>query len=170
MVLYIWSLILVNSFLDQYTRSLSKEEEGDDSTEAYWKALQKSSRFQKKNPATRMRILMDKAYFHVSFFRSLRCPSKFLKLCLLGKRSNHPRTVHWKRFCPWMYRTAHIACITSRVGREKNNSGTPIGHVYLASVHHHKQKSTLRHHGIAATFPSARFTRTPRFYVCILRF
>lgn len=35
-----------------------------------------------------------------------------------------------------MYRTAHIACITSRVGREKNNSGTPIGHVYLTSVHH----------------------------------
>lgn len=50
MVLYIWSLILVNSFLDQYTRSLSKEEEGDDSTEAYWKALQ-NSRFEKKKRA-----------------------------------------------------------------------------------------------------------------------
>lgn len=40
-----------------------------------------------------------------------------------------------KRFSSWMYRTAHIACITSRVGREKNNSGTPIGHVYLTLVH-----------------------------------
>lgn len=39
--------------------------------------------------------------------------------------------------------TAHIACITSRVGREKNNLETPIGHVYLTSIYN-KQKYTLK--------------------------
>lgn len=72
-------------------------------------------------------------------------------------------------FLRWLYSTAHIACITSRVGREKNNSGTPIGHVYLASVHD-TQKSALNAPCTAVKFVSLCSTRTPRVYVCILRF
>lgn len=47
--------------------------------------------------------------------------------------------------------TAHIACITSRVGREKNNLGTPIGHVYLTSIYN-KQKYTLKSVYVAVSF------------------